>query len=66
MPQITIIPSTGKPGELKPIVLSHPTPAQLADIVGALRGNGITYTINYGQSGSLGFSYPLAATFVSR
>lgn len=66
MPQITIVPATGKNRGLQPIVLPHATPAQLADVIRTLRGNGIPYSINYGQGSSSAFSYPLAATFISR
>lgn len=68
MPQITIIPSSPQHPTLQPIVLSHPTPTELADILSTLRSNGIPYSINYGKTPtpSSSFSYPLAATYTSR
>jgi len=66
MPQITIVPTSAKVAGLQPIVLSQPTPAELADIVSTLRSNGISYSIKYGGSNSNGFSYPVAASFTSR
>ena len=66
MSLITIVPSTASHGSLQPIVLTHPTPAQLAEVVGTLRSNGIPYSISYGQTRSSSFRYPVAPRYVSR